>query len=179
MMFALIFGLLSLASAAVLFRAVRGQAAAIHSFDQLENLTQPVDLEAFRNLIDPAQEAFLRDRMSARQFRLVQRKRMRAALDYVGRAAHNAAILVRLGEAARASSDPEVAHSGQELVNRALQMRLYAQLARVQIGLLIVFPQARLSFAELLESYQSLRERVARLVRLQQPAYAARIVSAL
>ena len=179
MMTTLLFVLFSLAGVAVLLRAARGQAVAVRSIEQLENLTRPVDLEAFRNLMDPAQEAFLRERMPARQFRVVQRERMRAALDYVGRAAHNAAILIRLGEAARASDVPEVAHSAQALVNRALQMRLYAQLARLQIGLRIVFPHVGLSFGQLIESYQSLRERVAHLVRLQQPAYAARIASAL
>ncbi len=179
MMFPLLFALLSLVGVAVLFRAVRGQAAVVHSLEELENLTQPVDLDAFRNLIDPAQEAFLRGRVSAAQFRRVQRERLRAALEYVGRAAHNAAILVRLGEAARASSDPEVAHSGQELVNRALQMRLYAQMARLQIWLLIAFPQAHPSLAAVIESYQTLRERVAHLARLQRPAYATRVVAAL
>ncbi|HXE91020.1 MAG TPA: hypothetical protein VNK82_08670 [Terriglobales bacterium] len=179
MIFSLLFVLVSLAGVAVLFRALRGQAAAVQSLDEVESLTQPVDLEAFRNLMDPSQEAFLRERLPASEFRQVQRERLRAALEYVGRAAHNAALLVRVGEAARASADPEVARSAQDLVNRALQMRLYAQMARVQIGLLIAFPQARLSLGQVIESYTLLRERVAHLVRLQQPAYAARIVSAL
>ncbi len=57
-----------------------------HSVDRLEDLagrTRPVDLEAFRNLLDPREEDFLRASLLPREFRVIQRERMRAAVDYV------------------------------------------------------------------------------------------------
>ena len=68
-----------------------------------------VDVDAFRNLIDPAEEEYLRLRLSHSDFRKIHRERLRAAVDYVSGAAHNAALLVRLAEVARSSSDPATA----------------------------------------------------------------------
>ncbi len=39
---------------------------------------EPIDLEAFRNLTDPAETAYLRHRLPASEFRTVQRARLRA-----------------------------------------------------------------------------------------------------
>ena len=79
------------------------------SVNQLEDLagrTRPVDLESFRNLVDRKEEDFLRENLSPREFRAVQRDRMRAALSYIHNTAYNAAFLLRVGAAAARSSDP-------------------------------------------------------------------------
>ena len=173
------FALLALAAVGLLLRSVRGQAAPVHSVEELEGQTQPVDLAAFSNLMDPSEREFLRARVSAGDFRRLERQRLRAARVYVRRAAHNAAVLVRLGEAARASADPEVAMAAQELVNSALRLRLYTLLAEFQILVRMALPATRLPGAGILEDYQVLVERVTRLSRLQHPAYAARVAATL
>ncbi|MGH9603045.1 MAG: hypothetical protein ACRD24_11730 [Terriglobales bacterium] len=179
MMLSLFLTLLGLAAIGVLLRSLRGQVAAIQSVEELEGQTQPIDLEAFRNLMDPAEQQYLREHVSGADFRRLERQRLRAARTYVRRAAHNAAVLVRLGEAARSSADPEVARAGQELVNSALRLRLNALIAESQLLIRMVLPAGRPSTAALLENYQGLIDRVARLSRLQQPAYAARAAAAL
>ncbi|MGH9557165.1 MAG: hypothetical protein ACRD2Y_15210 [Terriglobales bacterium] len=179
MMLSLTLALLGLAAVGLLLRSVRGQSAAIRSLEELEGQTRPVDLAAFRNLMDPDEQAYLRAHVSDADFRRLQRQRLRAARVYVRRAAHNAAVLVRLGEAARASADPEVARAAQELVNSALQLRLNALFAECQLLIRITLPVGRPRAAGLLESYEVLIERVTRLCRLQRPAYTARVAAAL
>ncbi len=179
MMLSWMFALLALAAVGLLLRSVRGQGAAIGSVEELEGQTQPVDLAAFRNLMDPGEREYLRARVSARDFRRLERERMLAAREYVRRAAHNAAVLVRLGEAARGHADAEVARAGQELVNSALRLRLYALLAEFQILVRMVLPATALNPGRILEDYAALIERVSRLCRLQRPAYTARVAAAL
>ena len=179
MMLSWMFALLALAVIGLLLRSVLGQGAAIRSLEELEGQTQPVDLAAFRNLMDPAEREFLREQVGPADFRRLERQRLLAARVYVRRAAHNAAVLVRLGEAARGSADPEVARAAQELVNGALRLRLYVLLAEFQILVRMAFPAAQLNQAGMLEDYQALIEGVTRLSRLQRPAYTARVASAL
>ncbi len=179
MMLSWMFALLALAAVGLLLRSVRGQGAAVQSLKELEGQTQPVDLAAFRNLMDPREREFLRARVSAADFRRLERQRLRAARVYVRRVAHNAAVLVRLGEAARASADAEVASAARELVNSALRLRLYTLLAELQILVRMALPASRLCGAGIPENYQVLIERVTRLSRLQTPAYTARVAAAL
>ena len=65
---------------------------------------KPIDIEAFRNLVDPAEDEYLRRRLPTPEFRLVRRKRLRAMAAYVQAARRNADILVRVGQAALAAS---------------------------------------------------------------------------
>ena len=174
-----LFLLAALIAVVLLLWVARGQSSTVENLDELPGRTQPVDLAAFRNLIDDAEEEFLRGQLPPKEFRRLQRQRLRAALEYVKRAAQNAAILVRLGEAARRSRDPEVAQAGQELVNNALRLRLYALLAEGKLRARILLPGARLSSAPLLDRYQHLTDAVARLSRAQKPSFTGRITAAL
>lgn len=142
-------------------------------------MSRPVDLEAFRTLASVEDENYLRAALPRRDFRRVQRLRMRAALDYIGRAAHNSAILIRLGESARRSENAEIAHAGAELANNALQMRLLCLTAGAAIIARIVFPELHVSVASICERYAETRELVVSLGRIEAPATAANIESAL
>ena len=44
---------------------------------------RPIDIEAFRNLTDPAEDGYLRRRLPPAQFRVVRRERLRAMAAYV------------------------------------------------------------------------------------------------
>ncbi len=175
----LILGLFGLLVMGVLLLAVRGNGVVVGSLQELEGHTQPVDLEAFRNLTDAEEERYLKERLTPGEFRAIQRERLRASLEYVERAASNASILLRVGEGARGNADPEIAKAAAELVEGALQLRLYALLAEGLLHARILFPGARWSPSRVAADYQGLRERVARLCRLQLPAEAGRISAAL
>ena len=59
---------------------------------------RPVDVGAFRNLMDPEEEQFLRENLTKSDFRRIHRERLRAAIEYAGCAAWNAAILLEWGK---------------------------------------------------------------------------------
>jgi hypothetical protein len=100
----------------------------------------PVDLEAFENLTDPDEEQYLRTSLSQREFRRVQRTRLRAARLYVAALSRNADVLVAAGEAARLNPDPEVAVVGQELFDRALRLKFFCLFSVVRMQAAFVFP---------------------------------------
>jgi len=171
--------IIAVAFAGVLFflRTARGQAQRVRELPELEGLTRPVDLAAFRNLVDPDDEDYLRQNLPGEKFRDIQRQRMRAALDYAERTVHNASILLRLGEAARRNHDPEIAAAGCELANGALLLRMYAKLAVPILYARIVLPGAHLSVGCLIDMYETLTAGVVRLTSLLNPAYTARIAA--
>jgi len=131
-----------------------------------------VDLEAFRNLVDPVEEQYLRDHLPPREFRAIQRQRMRAALDYVAGVSHNAAILLQVGHRARTSTDPRVAEAGRQLVDEAVRLRLYSIVAGAKLCTRIAFAGGGRDSLGLVESYQTMSHRAALLGRLQDPAKA-------
>lgn len=179
MILAFIIVVASLAVLLLMWHVARGESAAVSKLDDLAGRTRPVDLEAFRNIIDPEEEAFLRANLSPSEFRAVQRERLQAALDYVRNAAHNAAILLRLGEAAARSTDPKIVAAGQQLINSALRLRLYASLSIAKLYLGIALPGAHLSAGRLLDSYQQLSGLTGQLALLQRPAQATRVSTIL
>jgi hypothetical protein len=156
-----------------------GHHSSLGRLDDLAGCTRPVDLEAFRNLVDPGEEDFLHSSLLPRQFRAVQRERMRAALEYVQNTAHNAGFLLRMGEAARRSSDPRIAQAGRQLIDSALRLRAYALLSAAKLYVRIVFPGARLSYGQLADSYQHLSALASQLTLLQHPTQVARLSSLL
>jgi hypothetical protein len=138
----------------------------------LQNPTEhmrAVDVEAFRNLVDPDEEEFLRTHLSPPEFRKIQRERLRAAVDYVSCAAQNAAILLRVADAGRRSSDPATAEAAEKLVDNAIRLRLYASLAIPRLYLGMILPGARISPIRIAESYEQMTRLVVLLGCLQYP----------
>lgn len=116
---------------------------------------QVVDVNAFRNLVDPAEEQYLRDNLTKGDFTRIQRERLRAAIEYAACASRNAAFLLRVGDAARSSSDPALADAGEKLVANALHLRLYAAHAIARLYLGILFPGTRISLVSIAERYDN------------------------
>jgi hypothetical protein len=152
-----------------------GRNSSLRRLDDLAGSTRPLDLEAFRNLVDPGEEDYLHSSLSPSEFRAVQRERMRAALEYVSNAAYNAAFLLRVGEAASQSPDPRVAQAGSQLIDSALRLRAYALLSTTKLYVRMVFPEARLSYGRLADNYQHLSTLASQLTLMQHPARAARL----
>src|SRR5262249_5205266 len=152
---ALVLGIVLAALFAALFlvRASHGHAAAISRLEELDGRTHPVDLEAFHNLVDPAQSAFLRENLPGHEFRGIQRERALTAAEYVEHIADNAAILLRLGQAARANANPDIAQAAQQMVERALTVRMIAMRALAKLYLQALIPGIRISSADVFERY--------------------------
>jgi hypothetical protein len=171
--------LASLLSLLLLFYAQGGRSGAVNGLGDLAGRIRPVDLDAFRNLTDPREEEYLRANLSPAQFREVQRQRLRASVEYIGNTAHNAAVLLRLGEAAARSTDLRIAMAGKRLVDDAVRLRLYALLSIAKLYANMALPKARLSPGTLADHYQHLRQLVGQLALMQHPTQAGRFSAIL
>ncbi len=141
----------------------------------LAGAIRPIDTEAFRNLINPAEDDYLRRRLPPAQFRVVRRERLRAMAAYVQVAGENAAVLVRVGEAALAGGDPRLAASAHQLVNDALLLRRNASLALIRIYVALAWPNSGFAAVRVAERYEQVSVVAMLLGRLQNPAAAVRL----
>lgn len=133
---------------------------------------RPVDLKAFRTVTDRDDELFLRQRLPYARFRRLKRQRIGVAWRYLNRIANNAAAVMRLGEAARLSPDPEVVQTAAQVLDLAGQIRLQCLLAYAKLSVEFAVPSLQLTPAVLAPQYQTLRENVVRLGRMQAPGAA-------
>ena len=141
----------------------------------LAGAIRPIDIEAFRNLINPAEDEYLRRRLPPAQFRLVRRERLRAMAVYAQAAGRNAAVLVRVGEAALASGDPRVAEAAHQLVSDALLLRRNTTVALARIYLALAWPNSRFAAVRVVDRYEQVSGTAMLLGRLQNPAVPDRL----
>ena len=168
MILATVFVVLSLLALVLILHFAKGHHVKGGDLAQLASQLRPVDVAAFRNLIDEGEEQYLRDHLPHHEFRSIQRERKLAAIEYVLCAANNAAILIRLAEAARESPDPAVAQAAHKLFDNALRLRLYSfrTVPRLYAGVLL--PGLSLVPAGLADAYDTLTRQVV-VLGLQYP----------
>jgi len=152
---------------------VRGWAADVRDLRSAQQAIVPVDLQAFRNLIDSQQEQFLRENLPLAAYRRLQRARYRAVGEYLGHVAANAAVMSRLGEAARGSHDPAIQAQGAELAAAAASLRLHSLLALAQAYTGVLFPGLGLSVGSVADSYDRLTVKVWTIGRSWTPLRSA------
>jgi hypothetical protein len=136
---------------------------------------RPIDLQAFQNLIDPAEDEYLRRRLPTAEFRAVRRVRLRAISSYIHTAGHNATVLVQLGESALATGNPRFADAARRLVDDALVLRRNTAIASVRIYIALAWPDSRFAAEKVVERYEQLSGSAMLLGRLQNPAAAVRL----
>jgi len=136
LLFVLIAFVLLLSFAYLGARRTKGSA----DVDQALTTVQALDIEAFRNLVDPEEEAFLRTRLPAHEFRRIKRERALAALAYAKALSRASLQLARFGDAARRNPDLAIAASGRQIAETATYLRLRTLKARVQLTLSAAFP---------------------------------------
>jgi hypothetical protein len=145
----------------------------------LEAQLEPIDVAAFRNLIDPAEDEYLRRHLSAAQFRVTQRARLRARAAYVRAAGRNALVLIRMGQTALAANDAgatnEVREAALRLVNDALLLRRNAGFALLRIYADMAWPNRSTVGAGLIDRYERLGDSAMLLGRLRNPAVPVRV----
>jgi len=100
----------------------------------------PVDLDAFETLTDPEEEQYLKLNLPRAEFRRVQRCRIRAAKTYVSALSQNARVLVAAGQSVRHHPDESIAASGQELMQRAVQLKMRCLASTLRLNAALVFP---------------------------------------
>lgn len=143
--------------------------------DSLSHKIEPIDIEAFRNLVDAAESEYLYHRLPAVEFRRVQRERLRAAAAYIRVAGRNASVLVSIGQAALATADPKITEAAHQLIDRGLLLRRNATAALLRVYVAMAWPQATLAAVPVLNGYEHLSSSAMLLGRLQNPAVPVRI----
>ena len=136
---------------------------------------EPIDIEAFRNLVDPMENEYLRRRLPGAEFRRVQRERLRAAGAYIRVAGKNAAVLIAIGQAALSSTDGATVEAARQLVDNALLLRRNASFALLRIYVALAWPHSAFAAAPVLHGYEQLSGRAMLLGRLQNPTVPVRI----
>ncbi len=158
----------------LVYVAIRGRTRRV-DLERTVQAFRSLDIEAFRNLVDSAEEAFLRNHLSPRKFREIKRQRAWAALLYAWEAGRAATALAKVGQAAQQSLDPEIAASGVQVTENAFRLRL--QTARVSLHLLteVVFPGlSSRSLPSLADQYERAAQTLFRLGRF--PSEGQRLV---
>jgi hypothetical protein len=169
MTISLILALLGVSALLVFIYFALAQHSRKSNLDELASQLRPIDVDAFRNLIDDREEEFLRERLPGFEFRSIMRERKLATIEYIWCAAHNAGVLIRLGEAAKQDPDPAVAAAAEKLYENALRIRLYTFQAvpRLYLGMLV--PRAGLGPWPVADTYDSMTHQAVTLGCLRYP----------
>ena len=142
MNYAVLYVVLACFSAALLvFFAFRRRTGA-HGIENAQKLMAALDLEAFRNLVDPKEEAFLRASLPLQEFKKVKRERVWAAFEYVRALSQIALEFSRIGNALRQSPEPRQAKLGKELASGAIHLRLLTFAVKGRLVLAAAFPNS-------------------------------------
>jgi hypothetical protein len=154
----------------LLYLAVRSRTRAV----DLEKAVQEfrsLDIEAFKNLVDPGEESFLRSNLPPKKFREIKRQRAWTALIYTREAGRAATALARVGQAVQRNADPKIAASGVELAENAFRLRLQTIGAGLHLLTNIVLPdlQSR-ALPPLVEQYEHAAEALFRTGRFSSGA---------
>jgi hypothetical protein len=145
----------------------------------LEAQIQLIDVVAFRNLVDPAEDEYLRRHLSPADFRVTQRSRLRARAAYVRVAGRNAALLIRMGQTALASNsnNAQVREAALRLVNDALLLRRNAAFVLLRIYAAKAWPHYGSASAGIIDRYERLSSSAMLLGRLCHPAVPLRVAA--
>jgi hypothetical protein len=94
---------------------------------------------------------------------------------YIQIAGANAAVLVRVGEAALATGDARTAEAAQQLMNDALLLRRNASIALLRIYIALAWPNSGFAALRVADRYEQVSGSAMLLGRLQNPAVAVRL----
>lgn len=139
----------------------------IRSLDDWERNKHEVDLAAFRLLLDPREEHFLRQALLPREFRRFQRARCRLALRSLSLLGENSAMLIKLGHLARSGANAALAREADDLIAGALRLRVHLLSIQPCLWLKWMFPGWMLPAPNLKVPYEELLAYLSR-VRQQQ-----------
>ena len=178
MLLIVILAVFALAAVALVAWAIR--TPRFSRVDELESSLHQIDLPAFLNLTDPDEVSYLARSLPPRSFRRVQRQRIIATFHYLNALSTNAAILMRIGDLAANSDDPETAQSGRALSDTALRTRLLVLRAYGQLIPQWFFPSAEKAWsAPVVMHYDELKRCLVHLVSVQHPVMTSRSVDLL
>jgi hypothetical protein len=154
-----------LALGILLYVALRGRTRRLDLERAIEAF-RSLDIEAFRNLVDSDEEAFLRNNLSPKKFREIKRQRAWAAYIYAREAGRAATALAKVGQAAQRNPDPDIAASGLQVAESAFRLRLQTFGLCSRLLAEIVLPGLRTkSLPPLVDQYERTADTLSRFGR--------------
>ncbi len=109
--------------------------------EDVELFVRPLNLEDFERVTDPAAEWVLRSSTSNREFKELKRQKTRLCAEHLSRMAHNAEVIQGWSQAAYTMLSESLPDSDERLAlvsqvsETATEIRIYALIARLQVGL--------------------------------------------
>lgn len=107
------------------------------TFDDVTAFLLPVDLEQAEALLDPAIYFQLRWSLDPKSLRETQRKRLHLYLEIVTRMAHNARVLVELGNREADRQEGRAAELIRNLQQEAVKVRAYCLFTALKLRILL------------------------------------------
>lgn len=138
---------------AIFLVAARRHRSQLRSMDDFRGRWQKVDVEAFANLIDPSEERFLRENLSAREYRRIHRQRLNVARQYLGRVGQNAQLMVQAGQIIQRHNTGAEAERARLHVKDAMRLRTLVFMARCSLAAQMAFPVSNPSLERALRLY--------------------------
>jgi hypothetical protein len=146
----------------VLFFGLHGFVWRTGGAPDLATQLKPVNIDALKNLLDPAQDIYLSKHLGARELRMVRRERALVLIEYVWLIAQNAATVLEAAELARKSPNTETVAEGARMANLALRVRLAALYGLWRLTLTWIWP-GRLVGTSIVDGYSALSGDIQRL----------------
>jgi len=126
-----------------------------------------VDLDAFRTVLDRDDESFLRAKLPNGKFRRLKRQRISVAHKYISRISDNCAGVLHKVRVAFDSGDPEVIKEATRVGDLAQEVLSQCLVMKAKLAVEFTLPSLQLTPVALASRYQTLRESVNRLGKLQ------------
>ena len=129
-----------------------------------------IDLPAFRNLISPADDEFLRNSLTVAHYRQRRRARLRAVQEYLAWIAEDCVALIPMLQS-QAQSNPSVARETASLIRSASQIRLISSALWLLLWGEYLFVGLEIQPLRLLKRYEEFRANAGACLRLQTEAH--------
>lgn len=146
------------ALACVLAIAALRQGKQPHNDSEMESRWQKVDTEAFLNLVDPAEERYLRRNLSAGEFAIIQRHRVRVMWEYLGRLSANSKLMMQAAQRVQHHGTAEQAQEATLLVGAASRMRMMIFAVDAYLVVRFLLPQTQDPVRALVGKYDELTQ---------------------
>lgn len=134
------------------------QGKQISAIGDIETRWQKVDMAAFLNLVDPAEERYLRRNLPAGEFRRIQRLRVLAMWEYLGRLSANSRLMMQAGQMVQHHGTAEQMQEATQLVAAASRMRVLIFATDAYLAVRFLLPQTQDPVRALVGKYDALTQ---------------------
>lgn len=171
-----------------------------NGIEDVVSFARKLNVEDFERITDPAEEWFLRRSTSRREFRQIQRKKMRLCAEYLSRVSHNGELLQGWGYHDHAISAlktvtpaDEKTYLLRQLSETATEVRIFAVVRRMKLKIWLLAradllpapliptlgPIRKTDGVDLLVAYQRMIDLAKRLSEFYGPDWAERMEAVL